>query len=162
MVDLKFSEPLNPATVTPENVFVRNAAGILVPGTLSLRAGNRVVRFAPDASFAPDNYNYVYYTSGLLDLQGSAVPGSNFYFYTGATGDATNPSISSVAPAAGTTGVGVNGSIRIKFSEAINPVTVSTDTVTVSAGAALGTTFVLGSANSLLTVSPQRPLPQVR
>ena len=47
VMDLEFSEPLNPATVTPASVFVRDAANRSVPGTLSLRAGNRVVRFTP-------------------------------------------------------------------------------------------------------------------
>ncbi len=161
VIELEFSEPLNPATVTSANVFVRDALNQPVPGDLSRRNGDRVVRFtlAQGVSFAPNNYNYVYYLSGLLDLQGSAVVGSNFYFYTGDTGDTTSPSVSAIAPAAGTTGVGVNGSIRITFSEAINAATISPDTVTISAGAALGTTFAIGSGNTLLTVTPQRPLP---
>lgn len=158
LVELEFSEPLDPATVTPANVYVTNAAGLLVSGTLSLRNGNRVVRFESDADFAPDNYNYVTYTNGLRDLQGTAATTSSFYFYTGAASDSTNPSVSSIAPPAGAIGVGVNASIRITFNEAINPLSISSSTVQVSAGVALGTTFVL-AGNTLLTVTPQRPLP---
>jgi len=159
IIDLEFSEPLNPATIIADHVFVRDAANSLVPGTLSLRSGNRVVRFTASAPFAPNNYNYVFYTAGLLDLQGAAVAASNFYFYTGADPDSTQPSVISVVPTAGTTGVGINGSIRIAFSEAVNPLTITSETVVVAAGAPLGTTFQIGSGNTLLTVVPQRPLP---
>ena len=138
MIDLEFSEPLNPATVVAANVFVRDSANALVPGTLSLRSGNRVVRFTPSAPFpptpSPNNYFYVFYTNGLLDLQGAAVAGSSFYFYTSGSGDTTSPAVSAIVPSAGSTGVGVNGSIRVVFSEAVNPVSLTSDTVSVSAG----------------------------
>jgi len=164
IIDLEFSEPLNPATVTPANVFVRDSANLAVPGTLSLRPGNRVVRFTPDSPFPPtnppNNYNYVYFTGGLLDLQGAAVAGSNFYFYTSGTADTTSPSVNAIVPSAGTTGVGVNGSIRVTFSEAVNAVSITPDTVTISAGGTpLGTTMTIGTGNTSLTVVPQRPLP---
>ncbi|MFY9586536.1 MAG: Ig-like domain-containing protein, partial [Actinomycetota bacterium] len=160
VIDLEFTEAINPATVTSANVFLRDATNAPVAGTLSIRAGNRVIRFTPAAPFAVSNYNYVFYTSQLLDLQGNAVAGSNFYFYTGATGDSTNPSVSAIVPGGGATGVGVNSSIRVAFSEGINPTSITPETVTVSAGGTpLGTTMSLGSGNQTITVTPQRPLP---
>ena len=102
----------------------------------------------------------MFYTNGLLDLQGAAVAGSNFYFYTSGSGDTTSPAVSAIVPSAGSTGVGVNGSIRVTFSEAINPVSLTSDTVSVSAGGTpLGTTMTIGTGNTSLTIVPQRPLP---
>ncbi len=110
MIDLEFSEPINPATVIAANVYVRDAANAPVAGTLSLRSGNRVIRFTPTAPLSASNtYNYVYYTNGLLDLQGAAVAGSNFYFYMGTGSDTTSPSVTAIVPTAGASGVGVNG-----------------------------------------------------
>ncbi len=63
MIELEFSEPINPATVTAANVFVRDSASQLVAGTLSLRNGNRVVRFTPAAALAANSYAYIYYSN---------------------------------------------------------------------------------------------------
>ena len=164
VIDLEFSEPLDPQTVVAANVFVRDSASALVPGTLSLRSGNRIVRFTPSAPLpptpSPNNYFYVFYTNGLLDVQGAAVAGGNFYFYTSGSGDTTSPAVSAIVPSAGSTGVGVNGSIRVVFSEAVNAVSLTSDTVSVSAGGTmLGTTMTIGTGNTSLTIEPQRPLP---
>ena len=161
LIDLEFSEPINPATVVAANVYVRDAANAPVAGTLSLRSGNRVIRFTPTTPLSASNpYNYVYYTTGLLDLQGAAVAGSAFYFYMGSGSDTTSPSVTAIVPTAGASGVGVNGSIRLAFSEAVNPISVTSGTVTISAGGTpLGTTMTMATNNLSLTVSPQRPLP---
>ena len=158
VIEIEFSEPINPSTVTSANVFVRDAANQIVAGTLSLRNGNRSVRFAPAAPLAANSYSYIFY-SNLLDLQGTSIAGSNFYFYTGAGADATTPSVAFISPAAGVTGVGVNGSVRITFSEAISPTTIWTDTVVLSSGSALAATFTMAAGNRTITVTPQLPLP---
>ena len=118
-----------------------------------------MIRFTPEASLAPSNFTYVYFTGGLLDLQGSPVAAGSFWFQTSGAGDSTIPTVSAVAPAAGTSGVGINGSVHITFSEAINPISISPTTVSLSAGGALGATYALSSGNTLLTLTPERPLP---
>ena len=165
VIDLEFSEPLNPTTVTPATVFVNDwTDATRIPGTLSLRAGNRVVRFTPTSPLPQNasNYFYVHYTSGLLDLQGAAVVDSAFFFYTNGSGDTTDPSILGIAPTDGATDVGVNSTIRIGFSGAINPVSITPETVTVSAnGTPMETTVSITSNTSVtsVTLTPQRPLP---
>ena len=68
---------------TSTNFYVRDAANLPVAGTLSLRNGDRTIRFTPAAPFAANNYNYVYPTNGLRDLQNTPFAGTNFYFYAG-------------------------------------------------------------------------------
>ena len=93
----------------------------------------------------------MYFTSGLLDLQGAAVAGSNYYFYmgSGSVSDTTSPSVSAIVPTAGATGVGVNGSIRVTFSEAVNPISRHARTPSGSRLAARrsGTTMTMAADN---------------
>ena len=158
VIELEFNEPINPASVTPANVFARDASNQPIAGTLSQRNGNRTIRFTPAAALASGSYAYIYY-SNLVDLQGMAFSGSSFYFYTGTSVDATAPSVTFITPATGTSGIGVNGSVRITFSEPINLTTVSADTVVLSSGTPLATTLTIASGNRMLTVTPQLPLP---
>jgi methionine-rich copper-binding protein CopC len=158
VLELEFNEPLNPASLSAANVFVRDALNQPVAGALSMRNGNRVVRFTPAANFAPSNYNYFYY-SGLTDLQGVSITSSNFYFYTGATADSSTPTVSFVNPPAGTTGVGVNSPVRVTFSKPVNPTTLNANTLVLAAGATLATTLSVASDNRTVTITPQLPLP---
>jgi hypothetical protein len=161
VLDLEYSEPINPASVSSANVYVRDAANQPVDGTLSVHSGNRVVRFtlAPQTSFAQNNYNYFYY-SGLTDPQGASIAAGNFYFYTGAAADTTTPTVLSVTPAAGSAGIGVNGQIRVNFSEPMNTTTLNTDNIIVSSGGApLATTFTVSNGNRTIAITPQLPFP---
>jgi methionine-rich copper-binding protein CopC len=158
VLDLEFSEPLDPASLSAANVFVRDAASQPVAGALSMRNGNRVVRFTPAANFAPSNYNYFYY-SGLTDLQGASITGSSFYFYTGAAADSSTPTVTFVNPPAAATGVGVNSPVRVTFSEPVNPTTLNTNTLVLAAGTTLAATLAIASDNRTVTITPQLPLP---
>ena len=120
VIDVEFSEPLLPSTVNSTNFYVRDAANLPVAGTLSLRNGDRTIRFTPAAPFAVNNYNYVYPTNGLRDLQNTPFAGTNFYFYAGTASDATAPTLVSIAPTNGATGIGVNATVRLYISEGIN------------------------------------------
>ncbi len=160
VVDVEFSEPLTPATVISANFYVVNAAGQPLAGTLSLRNGGRVVRFRAAAPFLADSYNYVYMTNGLRDLQNTPFAATNFYFYTGPGGDAVSPAITSVAPPAGATNVGVSATVRVHFSEAVNPLTVAASTLELSSSAGvLPASFTFNSTNTIVTLVPQAPLP---
>ena len=158
VIDLEFSEALNPATVSETTVYVRDSGNQLVAGTLTLREGDRTVRFVPAAELGANTYFYVYVTGDVQDLDGTAFGGTSYYFYTGTTSDATPPT-ATVVPPAGATGVGVNALIRVTFSEAVNPLTVTATTVTVTAGGPVPVSLGFPSSNAQVTVTPQRPLP---
>ena len=125
VIDVEFSEPLLPSTVNSTNFYVRDAANLPVAGTLSLRNGDRTIRFTPAAPFAANNYNYVYPTNGLRDLQNTPFAGTNFYFYAGLASDTTPPTLVSIAPTSGATGIGVNSTVRLYISEGINALTTT-------------------------------------
>ena len=106
----------------------------------------------------------MYYTvnlsSGIHDAQGTPFAGTSYYFYTGSQADHTAPSILSIAPANDMSGVGINASVRVAFSETINPLSVTADTVTLSGPAGpVPVTFLFASDNTSLRIIPQVPLP---
>ena len=165
VIEAEFSEPLDPSTVTSANVFVKDATNTtLVPGTLSMANGDRVIRFTPTSTLAANQfYYYVYLTNGLCDLQGVPFAGNgnlyNFYFNTGASTDLVAPA-AAIVPPNGSTGVGVNGLAHVTFSEPIDPLSANATTVIMSSPAGtIPTTLALSSGNTLLVVTPAVPLP---
>ena len=98
-----------------------------IAGTLSLLAGNTVVRFTPSAPLpATCTYAYVYLTNGLKDTSNLAFAGTNWLFYYTTTQDTATPTVTTIAPTNNSTGIGTNSTIRIQFSEAMDPISVNT------------------------------------
>ena len=122
IIETEFSEPLNPATVTTANYGVYLfGTGTAIPGTLSLRNGNRTIRVVPEANLQSGAYYYVYLQAGLQDAQGTPFAATNYYFYVGTDSDITTPTVTAVAPVGGSLNVGINAAIRVTFSEPISP-----------------------------------------
>ena len=65
-----FSEPLNPASITPASVVVTGPDGTPVSGTLALSNGNAVVTFRPAAAFAAETSFTVTVAAAISDLSG--------------------------------------------------------------------------------------------
>jgi len=71
VVDIEFSEPLNPSTVTSASVYLRDPANQPVAGPLSMRNGVRTVRFTPSATLPASTYFCLYITTAVQDLAGN-------------------------------------------------------------------------------------------
>jgi hypothetical protein len=65
-----FSEPLNPASITPASVVVTGPEGTPVSGTLALSNGNAVVTFRPAVAFAAETSFTVTVAAAISDLSG--------------------------------------------------------------------------------------------
>ena len=108
----------------------------------------------------PNNYNYVYMTSGLRDLQNTPFAGTNFYFYAGAEPDDTAPVVTAVSPPEGAANVGISATIRLYVNESVNPVSVSPSTVTLASSAGvIPASVTFNTTNTIVTLVPQVPLP---
>src|SRR4029077_13108741 len=89
------------------------------------------------------------------------------YFTTGTATDTTAPTVVAVSPLNGTSNVGVNAFVLVKFSKAIDPVSVTGSTVQISGGGqtVVPVTITFGryavpSPNfDYVVVTPQAPLP---
>jgi Ice-binding-like/Bacterial Ig-like domain len=157
-----FSEPMNPATVTaPGRFTLAVAGGAAVPGTATYVTGTNSATFAPAANLLPNTA----YTATISSLAQSAF-GNNltinkvWSFTTGATVDATPPTVLLTAPVSGAPAVPTNQIITAMFSEPMDPATITapgTFTVAVFGGGA-NIPGTVGYAGTTATFTPTTPL----
>ncbi len=139
-----------------------------VTGTVTY-AGNAgaIATFTPAGNLAPNTTYTATVTAGAKDLAGNALSLAGglapdpWTFTTGAASNTTSPTVISTAPANGATGVGINQTVNATFSEAINPLTISTATFTLTGP---GLTPVSGTvsynvASNVATFTPASNLP---
>jgi hypothetical protein len=165
VIELEFNEPLDPATVNSTNVQLRQNTGgqPLLPSTVSLVRGGRVIRLVPNAALAANTGHFTQVSTGIKDLQGmSSTFTSTFFFTTGTATDNTSPQVVSVSPPNGALNVGINAQIRVRFDEAINPLTVSGATIAVNAPGhmAMPSTISFSNNDREVLIVPQSPLPE--
>ncbi len=74
-----FSEPMNPATITPLGVFTlkETTSGIDVPGVVTMNAANTIATFTPNAAALTANTNYSATISTAAKNAGSITPMPN-------------------------------------------------------------------------------------
>ncbi|HET8889245.1 MAG TPA: Ig-like domain-containing protein, partial [Candidatus Angelobacter sp.] len=159
VIVLQFNEPLNNvAAGTGVQVL---AGGTAIQGGIALSDSNRRITFTPAAALTPNSTYTVSVQPSIADLADRLIdnPGT-FTFQTGAGTDTTRPSITTVSPLNGASGVPVNSVIEAQFSERINPLTVNgTDfTVTPSGGLQIPGTIVVSSDGLSATFTPSAPL----
>ena len=121
-VEVTFTSAVDPSSVAVGTVT------LYVPGVGNLAAsyavnGDRIT--VTPSSALPGNTTIYLQVSGVRDLAGNAVNYSNTWFRTAAAADTTPPTVISVTPGNGMTGVGLNASVVITFSESVNPATVN-------------------------------------
>jgi hypothetical protein len=163
-----FSEPMNAATLTAASMTLTNTTlGTAVPGTVSYVAASRTVTFTPTAATLADASQFTAtITSAATDVAGNALAGNtavfpgagnqSWTFTTGATVDATPPTVTAVSPLAGAAGVCLSKAVSASFSKPMNPATVNTTTFTVTdAGTAVPGSVGYDAVSQLATFTPQ-------
>jgi len=128
VIDIEYSRPLDPATVTAGVTLNETSTSQPVRAGIVLRGG-RIIRISPEQSLMP-NSSYTYQVSGnLLDLTGQPVTPLQQSLTTGTEGIFESPRLLLAAPADGATGVEPTAEIRLSFDRAVNPLTLSSETV---------------------------------
>ena len=124
-----FSEPVNAATVGSTTFLLVDSSNNPVANAVTYNVATATL--TPTTSLFPS----ATYTAtvkgganGVKDLSGNAMVSDFIWSFTTAA-DTTPPSVTSVSPAAGATGVVNTISVSVVFSEALNPSTISTSTV---------------------------------
>jgi hypothetical protein len=159
-IEAELSEPLDPATVNAANVKLLRS-GSPVAGTVALVREGRVVRFTPDAALLPNTSYTLQLLTGVQDLTGTSLTGiTSRSFTTGTADDVLAPLVSSVAPPPGVTGVGLNTIVRLRFSERVNPLSVTGSTVRLTTGATteLACTITFSNNDRDVVIEPHGPL----
>ena len=135
----KFSQPLDPTTVTAATFSVTSGGAIAGSRAVSAseRGPNTLVTFTPTASLPANSSIVVAITSGMKNSLGEALlvtALSSAAFSTGSGPDLTAPSMGALNPPNGVLSVGTNNVITAEFSEPINATSVTTSTFAVTAG----------------------------
>ncbi len=173
VIELLFSEALDPAKLEASGVFVRPlVGGASVPASLQLLAGPgspalRLVRLTPNAPLQSlTTYQVVVVSGELLNAGGSVTnrgprdlvgrPLAAMFSATFTTRDQTPPGLLSFTPEANAEQVDVTTPIRLSFDEPIRPTALIS--VTGPGGAVAGTT-TLGLNGLVLTFLPAATLP---
>ena len=128
-----FSEAMDPATISTTTLTL-NQGATAVAGTVSY--SGMTALFTPASDLAASSIYTATITTGATDLAGNAVLTNYVWsFTTGAAPDVIQPVVTSLDPADLATGVSINKTIAATFSEAMNPLTISTATFTLQQGA---------------------------
>ena len=111
-----FSEAMDAATINGSTIELRNASNVLIAAAISYNAGTKTVTLTPSAALATSTV----YTmtikggaAGVKDIAGNPLAVDYTWSFTTEVGDITPPTISSVAPVNGASGVPVS---TISFS----------------------------------------------
>ncbi len=133
VVTARFSEPVNPAMVTASTFTVTPSGLPALTGALGFEEGNTLVRFTPSANMTASRSHTLRILTGIQDVAGMPLR-SQFVtsFTTGTATDGTAPSVLSLSPANGDTGIGVNAIFSVRFSEPVNTVRATGATLRVS------------------------------
>ena len=126
-----FSEAMDPLTITNLTFTLKDPAGTAVAGTMSYSGVNAV--FTPTSTLAPNTVYTATVTTGVKDLAGNAMAANFVWSWTtGAAPDTTAPTVTLTNPADLAVGVCVNKTINATFSEAMDPLTITTATFTLA------------------------------
>ena len=127
-----FSEEMSISTLTTAT-FAVNDGGGAISGTVFY--SGTTATFTPSSSLSPATTYTVTITADMEDLAGNATASDYIWsFTTGTSADTTAPTVSSINPANGATGVAINTAITAAFSETMSVSAISTATFTISNG----------------------------
>lgn len=144
LINLEFSEPLDIATVVP-NIEV-SAGGQPIAVMVALSNADKRVTVSPAAALMPGAQYTVTIGGGIADLAGLTLDNAgSFTFQTGNITDPTGPSVISVDPANGATGVPLNTLARLAFSKPVDPTSLLSGTIVLYADGLSGADAIPGS-----------------
>lgn len=136
-----FSENMDSFTLTPASVRVTGPGAAPVSGTVYYQG--RTATFSPAQNFAPNTLYTATIGTAVTDLAGNAaLANKTWEFTTDASADLAAPVVNSSLPASGASGVAIEQTLQVTFSEPMDPVTVTTQNFTVTepaSGPVIGT-----------------------
>ena len=159
-VTATFSEPMDPATITTTTFTLRpTSSGTNLAGTVTYNAGTNTATFTPSAPLASGTQYTATVTTGARDVSGLAMTAAKTWTFT--TADVVAPTVTGVSPTSGATGVQLNTTVRVTFSEPMLASTINSTNITLRPTAsatpvAATVTYEAGTNTAVLT--PSAPL----
>jgi hypothetical protein len=156
-VGATFSEAMNPLTLTNSSFTLKQTVGnVAVPGSTSY-AGTNAVFTPASALLANTNYTATIKggVTGAEDLAANVMASDYIWSWTtAAVADTTAPLVTLVNPADLATNVSVTNSINATFSEAMDPLTISTANFSVKGASGVAGVVTFNSLNKIATFNP--------
>lgn len=150
-VDIAFSEAMDTRTLQTA-LTVLDAAGQVVAGNVSVT--ERGLKFVPSNAWQSGNYTAKLSTAAQ-DLVGNALAAAQQWSFVI---DTTAPTLTSTSPIAGAVDVPLATAIILNFSEALDPSSVNTGSISVQAGGLPPSLIQLAVSGAQVTVTLERPL----
>lgn len=157
---VRYSEPLDPATINEMSVLLRGHEP--VPGTVSLEPDGRTIRFQPQSILEPHTHHVLHgdHHHPGQSADGDFLPADPLQFRTSGEEDLTSPQLIAVSPPDGASGVGVNALLSLRFDEPVSSITVNETSIRLSgpAGDIVPCTFSFRDENRTTLMTPHTPL----
>jgi O-glycosyl hydrolase len=149
-VTATFNIGVSAGTVTNSTFTLAQFGGGAVAGTVSFNSATLTATFTPTSPLA---YNTTYtatITTGVQSAAGLALASN--YGWTFLTAAGPTPTITSVTPTNGSTGVSVTSGVSAVFSEPMNPTTITSSTFTLTplGGSAIAATVTYSNGTASL------------
>ncbi len=159
-VSATFSKAMNPATISSATFALTGPGTNAVLGLVAYAAIGNTVTFTPTANLAPNTLYTATITTGVQDLAGDAMASNYVWtFTTGAAPDVIPPQLVSTIPLNGAANVPPTQTVSATFTEAMDPLTITTATFQLTQGGALvPATVTYDAVNFIATLTPTAPL----
>ena len=159
VIQLRFSKAIDPWTVTAPTIQLTYDNVGPVGGTITTSPDGMSATFTPGTPIPADTSFHVQVTNGITDLEGHALNAYSLSATTGATTVTTGPTVSTVSPENGATGVPVNIRVDLLIGSQIDAASVNSSSLVVSTGGiSVPGTVSLNSTGTTLTYIPSSPL----
>src|SRR6266478_3193636 len=159
LVRIEFSQPVNPATLTPQTFFVTDAVtGLVVPGVRQVDPSGLTASFVPAQPYAVGRQFVASLTSGVQNFAGVGLPLVQISFTTGFAPDNQGFNLVGTNPSGGSTGIPLNSLVVLEFDEPVDAVSALTGLQVQLAGAPIAGAIALSDGNKRVTLTPTTPL----
>ncbi len=161
IVSATFSEPMNPSTINSSTYSLTGPGATAVSGLVAYAAVGNTLTFTPTSNLAPSTTFTATITSGAQNLAGTSLANKYVWtFTTGTAGSTIPPQIVSTNPVNAATDVPLNQAVSATFTEAMNPLTITTGTFQLTGP---GDTAIIGTVsydaiNFIATFTPTTSL----
>ncbi|WP_244502186.1 Ig-like domain-containing protein [Terriglobus roseus] len=160
-ISAAFSEAMDPTKITATTFTVTGPGATPVAGLVTYAAVGNTATFKPTASLSSGTLFTATITMGVTDLAGNTLAADYVWtFTTGAAPDTTSPTVTLTSPTNSATAVPLSQTVSATFSEAMDPLTLTTATFTVATGGGVNVagTVTYNPLTLIATLTPSAPL----
>jgi len=134
-VSATFSVPMNPATINSTTFSLTGPGTTPVAGLVAYAAIGNTLTFMPTVNLAPNTLFTATITTGAKNLAGTPLAANYVWTFTTGAALSVPPEIVSTLPANAAINVPLTQAVSATFTEAMNPLTITNATFTLTQGA---------------------------